>query len=170
MEKIKIQKNKICLSENPSKRKISNTFSLAYFTHKISKSIQEVEFKKEEKKNYLKNIINISDLFLLTQNDIIFSKPSLDKIIQVTILRDKSSIKNKLFGKYHVFISSNFEYYLMSVSKCTCIFQKYYIFSKSPSYFKKKSKSYLGKLIKNKINYILFSDKNEKILSVNFVF
>ena len=169
MEIIEIQKNKIFLNEKSLEGKNIENLSLVSYQKKISKSNQKIEFNEEEKKNYLKNVIKISDLFLITQNDIIFSKPTLNKIIQVTIYRDKSNLKNKLFPKYHIYLSSNFEYYIMSVKKVLSIFGKKYIFSSSPSNFKNKSNSFLGKLKTSKKNYLFFSKKKEQILTVNFV-
>ena len=43
--------------------------------------------------------------------------PPQGKIMQVSILRDKSGIKNRFWPKYHVFFSENINHYIMSIKR-----------------------------------------------------
>lgn len=86
--------------------------------------------------------------------------PPKGRVVQVTILRDKSGFKNKLYPKYHVFFSEDINKHLMSVKKKAGGKGTNYSISLDKKDFSKKSSFSLGKLKSNFVgtNFYLYDN------------
>ena len=47
----------------------------------------------------------------------IMSPPPKGRVIQLTVLRDRSGFRNKLYPKFHIFFTENINYHIMSAKK-----------------------------------------------------
>ena len=82
--------------------------------------------------------------------------PEKGRVLQVSILRDKSGFKNKFYPKYHVFFSENINCHIMSVKKKNTSKSANYILSLSRDDFARQSSNCLGKLRSNFIGTEFF--------------
>ncbi len=93
--------------------------------------------------------MKISELKLKDVRAFIMKPAPKNRVIQVSLLRDKSGFRNRFFPKFHVFFSENINYHIMSARKKPGNKSSNYILSLSKKNFKRNSEDCLGKLRSN---------------------
>jgi hypothetical protein len=93
--------------------------------------------RKLSSQEYERQVLKISEMELTDTRKFIMTPPPKGRVVQVTILRDKSGFKNKLYPKYHIFFSENINYHVMSARKKPGSKSANYILSLSKKNFKR---------------------------------
>ena len=100
-------------------------------------------------KEYEKRIMKISEMNLKNMKEFIMNPPPKGKIIQVSLIRDRSGIKNRFYPKYLVVFSENINHHILSAKKKSGNKTKNIVLSLSKNDFNRKSENCLGKLRSN---------------------
>lgn len=98
----------------------------------------------------------MEELDLTDMKSFVLNPPPKGRVIQVSILRDKSGFKNRFYPKYHIFFSENINCHIMSAKKKSTSKSANYILSLSRNDFNRKSNNCLGKLRSNFIGTEFF--------------
>ena len=130
------------------KKNLENKENLEKKSEK-SEETPEKKLKKMTTDEYEKKVLKINQMDLADMKKFVLNPPPKDKIIQVSILRDKSGFKNRFYPKFHVFFSENINYHIMSACKKPGNKSSNYILSLDKKDFSRKSKNCLGKLRSN---------------------
>ena len=117
---------------------------------------------------YEKKVLKISEMDLKDMKKFITTPPPEGRIIQVSIIRDRSGIKNRFYPKYLIVFSENINHYIMSAKKKSRNKSTNIVLSLDKNDFNWKSENCIGKLKSNFVGtefHIYDAGENPKVKS-----
>ena len=137
------------LPKKKTEKKLLNDITNKNLEKKDDKKKSPKKLQKMTTEEYETKVLKINQMDLKDMRKFVLNPPPKGKVIQVSILRDKSGFKNRFYPKFHVFFSENINYHIMSACKRPGNKSSNYILSLDKKDFKRKSKNCLGKLRSN---------------------
>lgn len=104
---------------------------------------------QESYQDYEKMVLKISELDLKDMRSFIMRPAIKGRVMQVTLIRDRSGIKKKFFPKFLVVFSENINHHILSAQKKAHNKSSNIVLSLSQQDFSRKSENCLGKLRSN---------------------